>query len=116
MGPSSLSLARSFVKVRNHLDSDEQLFLDQYLLGTSRTRSSNSFITDSAAGATAFSCGIHTYNNAVAVDDNQRPCGTILEAAKRKGMMTGIVVTSSVTDATPGVSLCLSLALLTLLS
>lgn len=36
--------------------------LDRLLVGSSRTRSSNSLITDSAAGATAFSCGIKTYN------------------------------------------------------
>lgn len=36
--------------------------LDRLLVGSSRTRSSNSLVTDSAAGATAFSCGIKTYN------------------------------------------------------
>ena len=61
----------------------------------------DSLITDSAAGATAFSCGIKTYNRAIAVDPRRRPCGTLLEAAKRQGYMTGMVVTAKVTDATP---------------
>lgn len=61
----------------------------------------DSLITDSAAGATAFTCGIKTFNGAIAVDPLKRPCGTILEAAKRQGYMTGMVVTSKVTDATP---------------
>jgi alkaline phosphatase len=58
-------------------------------------------ITDSAAGATAFSCGIKTYNRAIGVDPLKRPCGTVLEAAKRQGFMTGLVVTAKITDATP---------------
>ena len=36
--------------------------LDRLLVGQSRTRSSNSLVTDSAAGATAFSCAIKSYN------------------------------------------------------
>ena len=58
-------------------------------------------ITDSAAGATAFSCGLKTYNRAIGVDPLRRPCGTVLEAAKRHGYLTGMVVTAKVTDATP---------------
>jgi alkaline phosphatase len=38
----------------------------------------------------------------VGVDPLGRPCGTVLEAAKRAGYNTGVVVTSKVTDATPG--------------
>lgn len=58
-------------------------------------------ITDSAAGATAFACGIKTYNRGIAIDPLRRPCGTVLEAAKLQGYMTGMVVTAKVTDATP---------------
>ncbi len=29
------------------------------------------------------------------------PCGTVLEAAKKAGYMTGLVVTTDITDATP---------------
>ena len=61
----------------------------------------DSFITDSAAGATAFACGIKTYNRGIGVDPRGRACGTVLEAAKRGGYVTGMVVTSKVTDATP---------------
>lgn len=35
------------------------------------------------------------------VDPNGIPCGTVLEAAKQRGMLTGLVVTSRVTHATP---------------
>ena len=102
MGPSSLSLARSFAELTGDLETDsQQLFLDQHMIGTSRTRSSNSLITDSAAGATAFSCALHSYNTAIGVDNDGVPCGTVLEAAKAAGLATALVVTSDITDATP---------------
>lgn len=102
MGPASLSLTRSF---RQHVDGlpiNDTLSLDRHLWGSSRTRSSNSLVTDSAAGATAFSCGAKSYNGAISIlPPNYEPCGTVLEAAKRAGYMTGLVVTTDLTDATP---------------
>jgi alkaline phosphatase len=101
MGPASLSLTRSFRQLVHNLPPDDTLVLDAHFWGTSRTRSSSSLVTDSAAGATAFSCGLKSYNGAVAVDPDRRPCGTVLEAARRAGYKTGLVVTTDVTDATP---------------
>jgi alkaline phosphatase len=57
--------------------------------------------TDSAAGATAFSCGMKSYNGAISMLPDHTPCGTVLEAAKKAGYMTGLVVTTDITDATP---------------
>lgn len=101
MGPASLSLTRSFRQVRDGLEYGDILTLDQHLIGSSRTRSSSSFVTDSAAGATAFSCGLKSYNGAISTLPDHTPCGTVLEAAKRAGYMTGLVVTTDITDATP---------------
>ncbi|PSN65250.1 alkaline phosphatase-like protein [Corynespora cassiicola Philippines] len=101
MGPTSLSLTRSFMQYQNAAPWGEQLVIDQHLIGQSRTRSSSSLITDSAAGATAFSCGLKSYNGAISVDPDHNPCGTVLEAAKQAGYMTGLVVTTRITDATP---------------
>ncbi|KAI9158914.1 Repressible alkaline phosphatase [Paramyrothecium foliicola] len=101
MGPASLSLTRSF---RQHIDGlpiSDTLTLDKHFWGSSRTRSSSSLVTDSAAGATAFSCGKKTYNGAISVLPNYDPCGTVLQAAKRAGYMTGLTVTTDVVDATP---------------
>lgn len=100
-GPSSFNMARSYNQYINNLEYNDTLVIDKYLIGQSRTRSSSSLVTDSAAGATAFSCGIKSYNGAIAVDPFQKPCGTILEALKLKGYKTGLVVTTSITDATP---------------
>ncbi|KAI9821048.1 MAG: hypothetical protein M1827_003781 [Pycnora praestabilis] len=101
MGPTSLSLTRSYRQAQNGLPIDDILVLDQYLIGSSRTRSTSSLITDSAAGATAFSCGMKSYNGAISILPDHTPCGTVLEAAKKAGYMTGLVVTTRLTDATP---------------
>jgi alkaline phosphatase len=101
MGPTSLSLTRSFKQYEQGLDWGSQLTIDQHLIGQSRTRSTSSLVTDSAAGATAFSCGMKSYNGAISVLDDHSPCGTVLEAAKKAGYMTGLVVTTRITDATP---------------
>ncbi|CAI4059429.1 hypothetical protein SKDZ_04G6720 [Saccharomyces kudriavzevii ZP591] len=101
MGPASLSMARSFKQHILDLAIDDILTLDQHFIGSSRTRSSNSLVTDSAAGATAFACALKSYNGAIGVDTHHRPCGTVLEAAKLAGYLTGLVVTTRITDATP---------------
>ena len=101
MGPTSLSLTRSFMQFQNGAPFSEQLVIDQHMIGQSRTRSSSSLITDSAAGATAFSCAQKSYNGAISVTPDHKPCGTVLEAAKKAGYMTGLVVTTRITDATP---------------
>ncbi|KAL7783615.1 alkaline-phosphatase-like protein [Trichoderma ceciliae] len=101
MGPASLSLTRSYRQYIYNLPENDTLVLDQHFWGTSRTRSSNSLVTDSAAGATAFSCGLKSYNGAISVLPDFEPCGSVMEAAKRIGYTTGLVVTTDITDATP---------------
>ncbi|KAB5570159.1 alkaline phosphatase-like protein [Coniochaeta sp. 2T2.1] len=81
MGPTSLSMTRSFRQLVDGLPIDDTLVLDRHFWGTSRTRSSSSLVTDSAAGATAFSCGRKSYNGAIAVDPDHQPCGTNDEIA-----------------------------------
>jgi alkaline phosphatase len=101
MGPASLALTRNYIQEVKGLPYDQMLTLDKHLIGSSRTRSSSSLVTDSAAGATAFSCGMKSYNGAISVLPDGSPCGTVLEAAKLAGYMTGLVVTTRITDATP---------------
>jgi len=79
-----------------------QLSFDQLLRGTVRTRSWNTLVTDSAASATAYSCGLKTFNLGVGVDHTGTACPTIMEVAKLAGMKVGVVVTSRITHATPG--------------
>ena len=58
-------------------------------------------ITDSAAGATAFSTGYKTFNGAIGVKEDSMPQKTILEMAADRGLKTGVISTSSITHATP---------------
>ncbi|NLO02692.1 MAG: alkaline phosphatase [Bacteroidales bacterium] len=69
--------------------------------GFSKTSSADNYITDSAAGGTALSSGVKTYNGAIGLDKDKNRVKTILEIAEEKGMATGLVSTSAITHATP---------------
>jgi alkaline phosphatase len=69
--------------------------------GLSKTNSANKYITDSAAGATALSTGEKTNNGMLATDSLKNNVPTILEIAEKNNYATGMVVTCSVTHATP---------------
>lgn len=87
MGPAVVGLTRM---VLNH-----SLYLDSYLAGATITFPDPSFgelVTDSAAAATTYACGLKTYNAAIGVDSQERPCGTLLEAAQAKGWKTALVL------------------------
>ena len=58
-------------------------------------------ITDSAAGATAFSSGKNSDNGAIGVDKDTMPLPTILEMASKAQKSTGVIATSSLMHATP---------------
>jgi alkaline phosphatase len=93
-GPAQLTLARL-------ASPHGKLLLDELLVGKISTASEDSLVTDSAAGATAYACGLKTFNGGVAVKPDGKACATLLEAAKASGMRTGLVVTSELTHATP---------------
>jgi len=78
------------------------LFLDNFKqVGFSKTQSSDNYITDSAAGGTALSSGVKTYNGAIGVNSDTVAVKTILEMAEEKGLATGLISTSAITHATP---------------
>ncbi|MEO0627790.1 MAG: alkaline phosphatase [Bacteroidota bacterium] len=71
------------------------------VIGLHKSYSSDNLVTDSAAGATAFSAGVKTYNGAIGVDQDTIPVITILEQAESADMATGLIATSSIVHATP---------------
>jgi alkaline phosphatase len=97
-GPASVTMARDYLRWR---DGATELPYDSLHVGSARTFSTDSRITDSAAGGTALATGTKTYNGAIAVDTTRRPVATLLEGAEQRGMATGLVVTSRLTHATP---------------
>jgi alkaline phosphatase len=60
-----------------------------------------SFVTDSAAAATAIATGVKTLNGSVSIDVNGQERTTILELAQDSGRSVGLVSTCQITDATP---------------
>ena len=65
------------------------------------TYSSSSWVTDSAASATAMACGVKTKNGYVGMDAQGKPCMGVVEAAQAKGKVLGFVTNEDITDATP---------------
>ena len=57
--------------------------------------------TDSGAAATAFATGTRTGYEMVGMGPDSVPRTSVLEAAEARGLATGLVTTSHVTDATP---------------
>ena len=68
---------------------------------STRTQSSDSIITDSAAAATAIACGVKTRNRMVGVKPDGTPAESVAEVAKRSGMKVGIITTVTIVHATP---------------
>ena len=69
--------------------------------GLVTTHSANQLVTESAAAATALATGKKTNNRAISVLPDGTPVKTLFEYARDLGKSVGLVVTSSVTDATP---------------
>jgi len=93
MGLSQISSAFYFKETLPH-------FARFNNIGLMRT-SSTFLITDSAAGATAFSAGKKTYNGAIGVDSDTISIPTIVEILSDEKWKTGVISTSSITHATP---------------
>jgi len=99
MGLSQIASARLHAKsVDGFLEFDRLP-----VSGLVKTYSANHVITDSAAAGTALATGYKTNNGVISLTPDGKPLYTILEAAHDHGMATGLVVTSTLTDATPAV-------------
>lgn len=70
-------------------------------IGLIKTSSSSQLVTDSAAGATAFSTGYKTYNGAIGINKDSISVETIVERLRRQSIATGLISTSSIVHATP---------------
>ncbi|MEW6337008.1 MAG: alkaline phosphatase [Acidobacteriota bacterium] len=93
------------------------LTLDSMVVGQVRTHMADSVVTDSAPAATAFATGHKSSDKFIGVGPKAdklltglaappeamryKPLATVLEAARLKGLATGLVATSSVSHATP---------------
>ena len=93
-----MGVAQVTSAIKNGVGSNFMRFTNGGLVLTS---SSNSWITDSAASATAISTGVKTYNGAIGMDDDRNELKLLVDYASEKGLSTGLIATSSITHATP---------------
>lgn len=84
-----------------YMENNKTVFERFTNIGFHKSHSADNLVTDSAAGATAFACGVKTYNGAIGVNTRKEPLPTLLEMAEKKQMATGLVVSCSITHATP---------------
>lgn len=118
LGINTLTAARIF-----HAGEEGQLTIDRLPESAFvKTFSNNAMVTDSAAGMAAYMTGVKHDNGVISMSagtravapgkdvngnasvsrcENGSPAVTLLELAKRRGMVTGVVTNTSVTDATP---------------
>jgi len=102
MGPAYTTAYRMYADDPNTPEVEQTVF-DRLLVGMASTHPDidTGYVTDSAAGATALSTGVKTYNGAIGVDANKESVQTVLELAKMQGRKTGVAVTSQINHATP---------------
>jgi alkaline phosphatase len=101
MGPAYTTAYRYFKDDADTKEIETTVF-DTILKGMATTYpDDHTYVTDSAASATALSSGHKSYNGAIAVDTDKKPVKTMLEIAKERGMTTALVATSQINHATP---------------
>jgi len=101
MGPAYTTAYRYFKDDPNTKKIEDTVF-DTMLTGMAHTYpDDHTYVTDSAASATALSSGHKSYNGAIAVDTDKKPVKTMLEIAKEQNMVTALVATSQINHATP---------------
>ena len=71
------------------------------VMGLLSTHSQDSYVTDSAAAASAMSIGHKVLNGAVSITPDGKPQRTVMQAAKAAGKRIGLVTTATIYDATP---------------
>lgn len=90
---------------KNHISCTSQkhnLFLQTLKpKGEIKTNSADNIITDSAASATAYACGIKTNNGFLGLTPSKEKCETLAETSITKGYKSFIRTTDKITGATP---------------
>ena len=72
------------------------------VIGLNETCSANNYVTDSPAGGTALATGTRTCNGFLGVGPDSVQLISILKKSQAMGKKTGIVVNTTLTEATPG--------------
>ncbi len=98
MGGAQRDLAQSYAE---YCGEKTPLVMNSLPASGMVTTNSLSGITDSAAAATAYAAGCKTNNGMLSMTPEGEELKTIFGEAEEKGLSTGLVTTSRITDATP---------------
>lgn len=82
-------------------EKEPTAFEGDFVIGLSETRSANNFVTDSPAGGTALATGTRTNNGYLGVDPDGVQLTSLMKKAQALGKKSGIVVNTTLTEATP---------------
>lgn len=83
------------------LQEEDQNYTKNFKSGWHSNQSEGSYLTDSAASATALSTGYKTSNSSIGVDKEGNKLKNLIEKAIEHGMKTGVVTDTYFWDATP---------------
>lgn len=100
-GPPIATMSRDFHRLYDPENRKNKFAFDDHHVGSLQTRSYAQLVTDSAAGGTALACGLSTANGFIGFDPELQPAANVLEGAKAKGYLTGVLTSTRVTHATP---------------
>ena len=105
MGPQQLSLLQIYAKhAPNSIYTDKtnlQKIMDVGETGLVMTNPGKKLVVDSSCSATQYSTGEYSLPEVVGLDQEGRVSETILEAAKKAGLRTGLISDTRITHATP---------------
>jgi len=104
MSSSQVELTEIYKNSILNKETDEQellSFTNFATIGLRKNYSKSSYITDSAASATALASGIITYNGSINIDMEGNEIEPITYDLHKKGMKIGIITTMTLNHATP---------------
>lgn len=103
LGASQRQITEYFLREK-YGNKNLKLLMNQLpVSGINTTYAADTLVTDSAAAGTALATGHKTNNGVISLLPNGKKVKTLMEAAKEKGMGTGLVSTTRITHATPAV-------------
>ncbi|WDP91683.1 MAG: alkaline phosphatase [Desulfobacter sp.] len=101
LGASQRQFSEFFLREKAK-DNSRQLLMNTFdIAGINTTYCANTLITDSAAAGTALASGVKTNKGVIGKDTAGNDVKTLTEAARDKGMKTGLITTTRLTHATP---------------
>jgi len=96
----SLPIYMNIAEGSDNITNFERI-LNEGSCGISLTNPIEGLVTGSASAGTALASGTKTYTHALGVDTTGKPLESTLEMAEKRGVATGLITDTGITDATP---------------